>query len=65
MIMQFKLFLLLIGLCVISCHQATAENEEGMVYASLGAMNLRLCNAELLEATRNLGYLSQIIAREI
>ena len=28
MIMQFKLFLLLIGLCVISYHQATAENEE-------------------------------------
>ena len=35
MIMQFKLFLLLIGFCVISYHQATAENE-GRFCVSIG-----------------------------
>jgi len=28
-IMNFKLLLLLIGLCAISCHQATAEAKQG------------------------------------
>ena len=50
MIMQLKLFLLLIGLCVISCHQATAENEEGMLYVPSGIMGLRYCTIEFHDA---------------